>query len=316
MKPIKAVIFGCSGPVLTSDEMDFFKTENPLGLILFGRNIQDPKQLRKLVSSFRKCVGRKNAPILIDQEGGTVQRMKPPHWTKLPPAEDYGLIYPTDPKKAIRGVKKHAKTIARELLDLGINVDCWPCLDVKNKDHNVMYKRCYSDQPEIVAELAQVSVDTALKNGLMPIIKHIPGYGRVEVDPHQSLPTVKAPLKSLETVDFYPFRQIEQPVWGMTAHVIYTALDKKLPATLSKTVIGYIRETIGFDGFLICDDMAMGALSSFGTPTEVAQKIIAAGCDTVLHCSGILADMIAVAPAIPVLSKESLRRLKQAEALL
>ena len=316
MKPIKAVIFGCSGLVLTDEEKDFFKKENPLGLILFGRNIQDPKQLKDLVSSFRKCVGRKNAPVLIDQEGGTVQRLKPPHWTKLPPAEDYGVIYLTDQKKAIRGVKKHAKILAKELSALGINMDCWPCLDVKNKDHNVMYKRCYSDQSEIVAELAQISVDTALKNGLMPIIKHIPGYGRVEVDPHKSLPTVKAALKSLETVDFYPFRQMEQPVWGMTAHVIYTALDKKLPATLSKTVLDYIRGTIGFDGFLICDDMAMGALSSFGTPAEVAQKIIAAGCDTVLHCSGILTDMIAITPAIPVLSKESLRRLKQAEALL
>ena len=316
MKPIKAVIFGCSGLILTAEEKDFFKKENPLGLILFGRNIQDSVQLKKLIASFRRCVGRKNAPVLIDQEGGTVQRLKPPHWTKLPPAEDYGQIYLTDPKKAIRGVKKHAKTIAGELLSLGVNMDCWPCLDVKNKDHNVMYKRCYSDQPEIVAELAQVSVDTALKNGLMPIIKHIPGYGRVEVDPHQSLPTVKAPLKSLEIVDFYPFRQIEQPVWGMTAHVIYTALDKKLPATLSKTVIDYIRGTIGFDGFLICDDMAMGALSSFGAPAEVAQKILTAGCDTVLHCSGVLSDMIAIAPTIPTLSRESLRRLKQAEVLL
>ena len=195
-------------------------------------------------------------------------------------------------------------------------MDCWPCLDVKNKDHNVMYKRCYSDDPVLVAEMAQISVDTALKSGLMPIIKHIPGYGRVVVDPHQNLPTVKDSLKTLEEVDFYPFRQIEQPVWGMTAHVIYTALDKKLPATLSPKAINYIREKIGFEGFLICDDMMMGALSAFGTPSQIAQKILTAGCDAVLHCNGVLEDMVALAPHIPNLSAKSLKRLKQAEKLL
>ena len=316
MKPIKAVIFGCAGYTLTDSEKAFFQEVNPLGLILFGRNIQDPTQVRTLINSFRKCVRRKNAPVLIDQEGGTVQRLKPPYWTKLPAAEEYGDLYQIDSKKALAGLKKHAKTIACELLDLGINVDCWPCLDVKNKDHNVMYKRCYSDDPILVAEMAQVTVDTALKNGLMPIIKHIPGYGRVEVDPHKSLPTVVDPLKDLEQVDFYPFRQMEQPVWGMTAHVIYTALDKKLPATLSRKVIRYIREKIGFEGFLICDDMAMGALATFGTPPQIAKKIIKAGCDTVLHCNGVLEDMKSLAPHIPELSAESLNRLKRAKKLL
>ena len=316
MRPIKSVIFGCSGYELTKEEKAFFREINPLGLILFGRNIQDPDQVRALVDSFRKCVRRKNAPVLIDQEGGTVQRLKPPHWTKLPAAEEYGDLYRTDPKKAMAGIKKHAKTIAKELSDLGINVDCWPCLDVKNKDHNVMYRRCYGDDPVLVAEMAQVSVDTALKSGLMPIIKHIPGYGRVTVDPHKALPTVTDALKELEKVDFYPFRQMEQPVWGMTAHVIYTALDPKSPATLSKKVIRYIREKIGFDGFLICDDMAMGALATFGTPAQVAQKIIKAGCDTVLHCSGVLEDMVALASHIPDLSVESIKRLKRAEGLL
>jgi len=316
MKAIKAVIFGCSGFELTEEEKDFFERENPLGLILFGRNIQDPEQVRRLIKSFRKCVHRKNAPVLIDQEGGTVQRLKPPHWPKLPAAEEFGDLYQTNPTKAIRALKKHAKTLAKELLDLGVNVDCWPCLDVKNKDHNVMYKRCYSDDPVLVAEMAQISVDTALKNGLMPIIKHIPGYGRVCVDPHQNLPTVKDSLKTLEEVDFYPFRQMEQPVWGMTAHVIYTALDKKLPATLSPMVISYIRNKIGFEGFLICDDMMMGALSAFGTPPQIAQKILTAGCDAVLHCNGVLKDMVALADHIPNLSAKALKRLKQAEKLL
>ena len=316
MHPVKAVIFGCSGLELTREEKAFFKDANPLGLILFGRNIRDPEQVRALVHSFRRCIGRKNAPVLIDQEGGTVQRLKPPHWTKLPAAEEYGDLYQTDRKKALAGLKKHAKTIAKELLDLGVNMDCWPCLDVKNKDHNVMYRRCYGDDPVLVAEMAQVSVDTALKSGLMPIIKHIPGYGRVTVDPHKNLPTVTDSLSELEKVDFYPFRQMEQPVWGMTAHVIYTALDPKLPATLSSKVMHYIREKIGFQGFLICDDMMMGALAPFGTPKQIAQKILKAGCDAVLHCSGVTEDMTVLAPHIPDLSAESLKRLKQAEKLL
>jgi beta-N-acetylhexosaminidase len=315
-RPIKPIIFGCSGYELTPDEISFFKEVNPLGLIVFARNIQDPNQLKKLIKSFRTSVGRPNAPILVDQEGGRVQRLRPPYWTKLPAAEEYGKMYATDKKKAVAAVKKHARTLAKELLEIGINVDCWPCLDVQHRDHNVMESRCYSDNPELVAELAQISVDTALKSGLMPIIKHLPGYGRVIVDPHQKLPTVRAGLSTLEKTDFYPFRQIDCPVWGMTAHVIYTALDKDFPATISPTVIKYIREQIGFDGFLICDDMAMGALSSFGTPAEVANRVLSAGCDTVLHCNGVLADMKTVAAVLPPLSKEAERRLKQAEELL
>ncbi|MBQ7413225.1 MAG: beta-N-acetylhexosaminidase [Alphaproteobacteria bacterium] len=314
--PVKAIIVGCQGPELTPQEYALFQKYNPLGLILFRRNIQNPEQLKKLIVDFRKCVGRTNAPVLIDQEGGTVQRLKPPYWTKLPHAEEFGKLYLDDKKKAIRAVKKHAKTLAKELLELGINCDCWPCLDVQHRDHNVMAHRCYSDSPEIVAELAQISIDTALSAGLMPIVKHFPGYGRVIVDPHQKLPTVRASLKTLEKTDFYPFRQVDTPVWGMTAHVIYTALDREKPATLSKTAIDYIRNKIGFNGFLICDDMTMGALSSFGTPAEIANKILMAGCDSVLHCNGIFADMEALFPSITKLSPLSQKRLKAAESLI
>ena len=315
-RPIKSVIFGCQGLTLTPEEKDFFKKENPLGLIIFARNIQEPEQLKALIADFRRCVGRKNAPVLVDQEGGTVQRLKPPYWTKLPCASDYGILYRENPKKAVQAVRKHARTLAKELSAVGINVDCWPCLDVEHVANNVMKKRCYSTDPEVVAELAQVAVDTALKAGLMPIVKHVPGYGRVVVDPHQKLPTVKTPLKTLERTDFYPFRQVDRPVWGMTAHVIYQALDKEKPATLSPVAIRYIREKIGFDGFLICDDMAMGALASYGTQPEIAEQLLSAGCDCVLHCSGILADMRAVAAAIPALSSEATRRLKQTENIL
>lgn len=313
---IKPIIFGCQGYTLTSDEESFFKRVRPLGLIIYARNIRDPEQLQALISSFRACVGQPNAPVLVDQEGGTVQRLKPPYWTKLPCADEYGVLYEQDKKKAIRAVKKHARTLAKELLATGINIDCWPCLDVERRAQNVMVHRCYSSCPEVVAELAQISVDTALSCGLMPIVKHIPGYGRVIVDPHQKLPTVRAGLKTLEKSDFYPFRQVDRPVWGMTAHVIYTALDKERPATISPTVINYIRHRIGFDGFLICDDMAMGALSSFGTPSEVANQILSAGCDAILHCNANLDDMKAVAASLPDLSDEALRRLKQAEQLL
>ena len=314
--PIKPVIFGCSGCTLTADELTFFKKVNPLGLILFARNIKDPFQLKTLIDSFRSCVNRSDAPVLVDQEGGRVQRLKPPYWTKLPCAIDYGTMCLTDKKKAVSAVKKHARILAKELLNIGITVDCWPCLDVQYRDHNVMETRCYSNDPEIVAELAQISVDTALKNGLMPIVKHLPGYGRVIVDPHKKLPTVPASLKTLEQSDFYPFRQVDRPVWGMTAHVIYTALDKDRPATISPIVIRYIREKIGFDGFLICDDMAMGALASFGTPAEIANQVLSAGCDAVLHCNGILHDMEVIAESIPFLSNEAERRLKQAGDLL
>lgn len=315
-RPVKAVIFGCSGLTLTPAEKAFFKESNPLGLILFKRNISAPDQVRKLVSSFRRCVGRKNAPVLIDQEGGRVQRLRAPYWTELPTADTYGKVYSDSPKKAVAAVKKHAKILAKELLDLGINTDCWPCLDLEIKKSNVMETRCYSDNPEIVAELAQVAIDTALNQGLMPIAKHFPGYGRTTIDPHKGLPTVKTPLATLKKTDFYPFRQVQQAIWGMTAHVIYTALDKEVPATLSKTVIDYIRNDIGFDGFLICDDMMMGALAQYGTPRQIARKILKAGCDAVLHCNGILSDMEKLSPHIPDLTDQAQKRLKAAEALL
>ena len=317
VRSIKSVIFGCQGLELTDSEKDFFKKENPLGLILFKRNIDNPLQVQKLIRSFRRCVGRRKAPVLIDQEGGRVQRLRPPYWKKLPSADTFGELYLQDKKKAVSAVKKHAALLAKELLNLGINTNCWPCLDLSIKENNVMETRCYSDNPEIVAELGQISIDTALKKGLMPVVKHFPGYGRVSVDPHKGLPTVRAGLKALKETDFYPFRQVEQPVWGMTAHVIYTALDKELPATISPKVISYIRQEIGFNGFLICDDMAeMKALDSYGSKRVLVKKILSAGCDTVLHCSGVLSDMKKLAPYIPELSKESQKRLKIAEKLL
>lgn len=314
-KAIKSVIFGCAGLTLNRQEKAFFQEVNPLGLILFDRNVQNPEQLKALTDSFRQCVGRENAPVLVDQEGGRVVRLWPPYWTGFGWAKTIGDIYETDEKKALKLLDTQAKTFADELLDVGINVDCWPCLDVStSQTHEIMAKRCFSDKADIVALLAERAVHVMLKNGLMPVIKHIPGYGHALVDPHKNLPIVRETTEQLES-DFYPFKQIKEPVWGMTAHMIYEALDAQLPATMSPTVLSYIREQIGFKGFLITDDISMGALQSYGTVGTVARQSVLAGCDAVLHCNGVFSEMQEVAANIPDLTIDSLARLKQAEAL-
>ncbi|MGN1062727.1 MAG: glycoside hydrolase family 3 N-terminal domain-containing protein [Alphaproteobacteria bacterium] len=313
---IKAVIYGCSGLSLTTAERDFFKRTNPLGLIIFDRNVQTPDQVSDLIRDFRETVGRSDAPVLVDQEGGRVTRLWPPYWHGLGWNNLYGVWYRQSSEKGIDGVRAHAKTLAEDLLSVGINVDCWPCLDVATpRTHDIMIRRCFSDDMQIVSILGKTAVETALKNGLMPVIKHIPGYGRTRVDPHQGLPVVDERLEVLGQTDFYPFRQVNLPVWGMTAHVIYCALDAQLPATLSETVLQYIRNQIGFEGFLISDDISMGALQAFGRIGELAHKMIAAGCDCVLHCNGRMEEMSEIAQAVPDLTQAALQRLKTAEDL-
>ena len=315
-KKIKSVIFGCQGLTLTPEERLFFAEHNPLGLIIFDRNVQNPVQLKALIDDFRQTVGRDDAPVLVDQEGGRVTRLWPPYWHGLGWNRTYGDWYKENPKKGIQGIKKHAKILAEDLLSVGINVDCWPCLDVAQSDtHEIMAKRCFSDNPDVVSVLSETGVKTALKNGLMPIIKHIPGYGRTKVDPHVGLPIVDTDLNILEQTDFNPFKQVNMPVWGMTAHVIYTALDNKMPATLSHQVLKYIRQHIGFNGFLICDDISMGALQAFGSLAELSCQMIKAGCDCVLHCNGQMDEMKQIADAVPFLSDISLKRLTIAESL-
>lgn len=315
-QPIKAVIFGCSGPRLTDEEKAFFKKANPLGLILFDRNIDNPAQVKALTAEFRETVGRVDAPILVDQEGGRVTRLWPPYWTGLGWNKIYGDWYREDPQKGLSGVQKHAEILASDLLPVGIDVDCWPCLDTAMpQTHEIMLKRCFSNDPKIVAALAETAVETALMHGLMPVIKHIPGYGRTQVDPHVGLPIVKETLNELEKTDFLPFSRIKQPVWGMTAHVIYTALDAELPATLSKKVLDYVRTNLKFDGFLICDDITMGALKTYGSLEYLSLEMIKAGCDCVLHCNGRMNEMNEIAAAIPALSDGALVRLNKAQGL-
>lgn len=315
-RQIKSVIFGCQGLTLTSEERDFFAKVNPLGLIIFDRNVQNPKQLKALIEDFRQVVGRPDAPVLVDQEGGRVSRLWPPYWQGLGWNRTYGDWYEENPQKGIEGVQKHAEILAQDLLSVGINVDCWPCLDVAQADtHEIMSKRCFSDKPEVVSVLAEQGIKTALEHGLMPIIKHIPGYGRTKVDPHLGLPMVNTDLNTLNQTDFKPFKEVNMPVWGMTAHVIYKTLDKKLPATLSCTVLNYIREKIGFNGFLICDDISMGALKAFGNLAELTYQMLEAGCDCVLHCNGDMDEMQQIAKVVPCLSDVSLNRLTLAESL-
>ncbi len=315
-KPIKAVIFGCQGLSLTREERSFFKKHNPLGLIIFDRNVENPHQLGKLIADFRKTVGRKNAPVLVDQEGGRVTRLWPPYWHGLGWNRTYGDWYKENPQKGLDGVQKHANVLAEDLLSVGIDVDCWPCLDVATPTtHEIMAKRCFSERPEIVSVLAEHGIKTALKKGLMPIIKHIPGYGRTQVDPHVGLPVVRENLDILTQTDFKPFKEINMPVWGMTAHVIYEALDKTKPATLSKKVLDFIRKNIGFNGFLICDDISMGALKSYGTVSELSIQMLSAGCDCVLHCNGDMREMEQIALVVPDLSETALDRLNLAERL-
>lgn len=314
MHKIKSVIFGVRGLTLSPEEADFFREINPLGFIIFDRNVKDPEQLRQLTAALRTCVGRTDAPILVDQEGGRVQRLWPPYWPGLPFAQTYGDWYLETAKKGMNGVREHARTLSKILLDVGIDVDCWPCLDVAAPGvHDVMGKRLFGSDPVIVSLLAKEAVREMLSRGLMPVIKHLPGYGRAETDPHHYLPIVRSDITELER-DFYPFRQIKQPVWGMTAHVLYEALDPTLPATLSEKVIRFIREEIGFSGFLISDDITMGALG--GSVADKAAASIDAGCDAVLHCSGILSEMEPVAKKIPSLSADARKRLQQGRALI
>ena len=314
MTNIKAVIFGCSGPKLLPEEFDFFRRVNPLGFILFSRNVVSPEQLKVLTADLRRCVGREDAPILIDQEGGRVQRMKAPHWKVLPAANTYGILYDEGKEsQAFSGLTHHVDTLARTLLEVGINVDCWPCLDVATLDvSEVLGNRLFSSKMDTVIALSRRAVGEMLAKGLMPVLKHLPGYGRATVDPHKSLPIVDASLAELEQ-DFAPFKAMNMPVWGMTAHVLYTALDDK-PATISQKVIDFIRVKIGFEGFLITDDISMGALGDDIVSSAVA--CLKAGCDCVLHCNGLIDDMKSLAQVIPDLTPQALQRLLLAKELL
>ena len=308
------MVFGCAGTALGAEERTFFHQANPLGFILFERNCATPDQVRALVGEFRASVGRDDAPVLIDQEGGRVVRLKPPHWRPLPAGARLAHAYQRDAARGIAAAHLSARLIAAELHPLGITLDCAPVLDIPlSGSHSVIGDRALGTAPAAVAALGRAFCDGLLAGGVLPVIKHVPGHGRATVDSHHGLPTVATGVAELERTDFAPFRALSDMPVAMTAHVLYTALDSRDAGTVSANVIeAAIRGAIGFDGLLVSDDLAMAALS--GGPGERTAAALAAGCDVVLHGSADAEEMRAVAAAARPLGDRALVRLGRAQA--
>lgn len=309
---IRACILGCAGTTLGEDERALFGRVQPFGFILFARNVESPAQVRALVSELRAVVGRSDAPVLIDQEGGRVQRLRPPLWPDFPPAALFGEIHAHDRARGVEAARLGARLIAAELVALGINVDCLPVADLRHADgHGIIGDRAYGGEPAAVAELAGAAADGLLEGGVLPVVKHIPGHGRARADSHEELPVVEAPLAELDRTDFESFRRLRDLPVAMTAHVVYAAIDPERPATVSPRVIGEIvRGRIGFAGLLLSDDLSMKALQ--GSLGERAEAALAAGCDVALYCNGRLDEMREVAAASPALAGEGTRRAEAA----
>jgi beta-N-acetylhexosaminidase len=309
-----AAILGCSGHVLNDQERAFFTDAQPLGFILFARNCDNPDQVRELVNSLRQCVGRADVPVLIDQEGGRVQRLKPPHWRDAPAAYNFVTLYQKDPGLALDAVRLNARLIAHELTSVGINVDCAPLLDVVQPGADpIIGDRAFGDDPATISALGRAACEGFLMGGVLPVLKHIPGHGRADVDSHKLLPRVDVDLETLSETDFAPFRTLNAMPWAMSAHVLYTALDANQPATLSPDIISMIRDDIGFDGVLVSDDLSMQALS--GTLGERTSRAMAAGCDVALHCNGQMAEMIMVTENCGDLTPEAVSRIERGTSL-
>lgn len=313
---VSPTILGCAGTRLNAEERAFFARANPLGFILFARNCETPDQIRALVADLRAAVGRADAPVLIDQEGGRVARLKPPQWRVSPPAARFGDLAARDLDAAIEATRLNSYLMARELVALGIDVDCAPVLDLRFPGaHEVIGDRAFAAVPQRVAELGRAACEGLLAGGVLPVIKHVPGHGRATVDSHHELPVVTAGRAELGATDFEPFRLLADMPWAMTAHVRYTAIDADAPATLSPVVIReVIRGYIGFDGLLLCDDLSMRALK--GDLGLLARQALAAGCDIALHCNGNMKEMTAVVAAAGSLSSDAERRFRRGRAML
>jgi beta-N-acetylhexosaminidase len=312
----RACIFGCKGPRLLPEERAFFRDVRPWGFILFGRNVESPDQVRALTDALRASIDSEDAPILIDQEGGRVQRLGPPHWRRYPPGRAYGELAVNDPLERREIARLGGRLLAHDLALLGVNVDCLPVLDVPEPGaHDVIGDRAYGDEASTVALLGRAAAEGLIAGGVLPVIKHIPGHGRARADSHQDLPVVDASLAELEARDFAPFRMLSDMPMAMTAHVVFTAIDPRRPATTSRRAIGeVIRGTIGFSGLLMTDDLSMKALSGdFAGRTRAALN---AGCDVVLHCNGGMDEMKAVASAARPLAGRAKARAAAALARL
>ena len=310
---MKPVIFGLAGETVSAEERALFSACDPAGYIIFGRNIRDPEQLRALTDDLRTIAGRQDLFIMIDQEGGRVARMKPPHWPAFPAGEAFDTLYERAPSSAIEAARSNGRALASILHDAGITANAAPVLDVRQQGaSDVIGDRAFGREPMRVAALGRATLDGMRQGGVVGIVKHIPGHGRALVDSHQELPVVHASMMDLEW-DFAPFRSLSWAPVAMTAHIVYTALDAERPASLSPKVIdGIIRDAIGFDGLLMSDDLDMKALN--GPADELAEAVVAAGCDLALNCWGRMDEMTAIAARLPEISDKARERLDKAMA--
>lgn len=314
VSPPVAVIFGCSGTVLSEEERRFYAEVNPLGFILFQRNCNNPEQVQLLVASLRDVVQRPNAPILIDQEGGRVQRLKPPIWRDVPAASRFADLFDIDRARALKAVRLNSCLIAHELNELGISINCAPVLDLPQPGADMIIgDRAYGNNASKISALAMAACEGLLAGGILPVIKHIPGHGRANVDSHKALPYVEANMDTMVISDFVPFKNLNFMPWAMTAHVLYKELDEEMPATISVKVINIIRNDIGFDGVLISDDLSMKALD--GSLKSRTAGALAAGCDVALHCNGEMVEMMEVASGGIPLANKAIKRIERAENL-
>jgi beta-N-acetylhexosaminidase len=310
---MQAAIYGFAGPELTADERAFFKDSKPAGYILFRRNIETRAQLRALTDSLRALEGHDQVPILIDQEGGRVARMRPPEWQAFPSGEAFDRLYQLAPASAIEAARVNARALGLMLNECGVTVDCLPMLDVRQDGaSDIIGDRALGREPMQVASLGRAVLDGLSSAGVIGVMKHIPGHGRALVDSHHELPVVRASDQDLE-IDLEPFERLRDAPMGMVAHVVYEAWDPDYPSSQSEIVIrDIIRGRIGFDNFLMSDDSNMNAL--VGTPGQRAADCVRAGCDAALPCNGVLADNIDVASHVGDLSAQGAERLARAMA--
>jgi len=308
-------IIGVEGTKLTNREMSFLSEARPCGLILFARNCVSPSQLTSLVAQFKHTLGSEDVLICIDQEGGRVQRLGPPHWRILPPAQSYGRLWQRDASSAVHMTREASHLMAQELRQLGINTNMVPVLDVLQPiTHEIISSRAYGDTPQRVVELGQAVAQGHMAGGVLPVMKHIPGHGRARADSHVELPVVDTRHAELQSLDFAPFARLSDLPAAMTAHVVYSDLDDAHPASTSKIVHErIIRGEMGFDGLLMSDDLSMKALN--GSFTERAQAVFAAGSDIALHCNGHMDEMEDVASVAPPLAGRAQERFGAALAV-
>lgn len=308
-------IFSLEGLTVTDNEKALFKDADPLGFILFKRNIDTPYQTRALISELKEILGR-DCPVMVDQEGGRVQRLRPPHWRDYTPMKYYGDLYAENQNKALEELRFETLRMTEELVDLGFNTNCAPVLDLNlEPETNGIGDRAFSGDPETVTRLALSVCRHFLKSGVTPIVKHIPGHGRANADSHHELPHIKTSMDELQKTDFLPLREVAKSdvglsVWAMTAHIVFDALDKDRPVSVSKSAIETIRSNIGFDGIIIADDMDMKALDKYGSTGEKALASLNAGCDLALYCWAKMDAMEELAEKLPKMSEETLKRLQ------